>query len=468
MTFVNGNSNGLSLGGTHTDKNRQPALIQTVATSFQWTGPNLNCSGEWSGVFTAKAQIAITRAQGDLDFGLCAVTVTPASWQANLSIAPSYNPYSAMVVLSTSTYTPERVSVFIQTTGGLRYITFRPMDPLTAAEEKEFRLGAEAWRLEHCFKLIVPWWQYFTKFHPKWSVDPPESDSGKGESQQLWLTSIGGFSAGDRVVFTGQNDDTIQTAFASSSGSVHLNGISNTPEIGLVRLPAGKEGSANKGEASITQKQILLRQVASIPLGEPVLAMQGVPGRFSSNLLIATRSGIRSFNLNGRGSWRMSRAWLGQNLAGALSTGGRLLGWNAAGEVTDLGSAAGRSPSPASAVQQRLTSAGLGLNHAAFVGNELLVLDATSLRSLDSGFTLALPSDLRSLSRVGNSSFVVHTASGEHRLYSRAPSGGFELSAIYEKRPWFEGSINLGPWIVTLSDDRKSVVILTVIGQQTL
>lgn len=465
LTFVAGNSDGLILGGTHTDNNRQPAIIQVTDQGFQWTGPSMNCSGETTGSLMAQAQIAITRAHGDLDFSLCAVKVTPESWQANTSIAESYHPYSVLVTISSQTYRPDGVNVLIQTTGGLRSISFKPMELLTSAQEESFRLAAEAWRLENCFKLVVPWSKYFTEFHTKWAVDPPESDAGKGEAQQVWVTVIGGFKTGDRVVFTGQNGETIQTAFANSSGTVRLNGISNTSKIGLMRLPAGKEG-ADKTSPSITQKQILLRSVGSIPLGEPVLAMQGLPGHFSSGLLIATRSGVRSFNLNARGSWSMSRAWLGQNLAGALSSNGRLMGWSASGEVTDLSSIFNSAPSPANAIQ-RLSSAGLGLNHAVIVGNELLVLNASSVRSLDSGFTLTMPSDLQSLSRVGNS-FVVHTASGEYRLYSQARSDGFELSAIYQKRPWFEGSIRVGTWIVTLSDDHKSAVISTVIAQQTL
>ena len=137
--------------------------------------------------------------------------------------------------------------------------------------------------------------------------------------------------------------------------------------------------------------------------------MQGVPQQFSSGLLIATRSGVQLFNLSAGGSLDYIPSVASLKVGRGFYT----VKWTCDGvewgrrDNSDLRFGPVCLSDRARESQQGMVAAGLGLHQAAFIGNELIVLDWSSLRSVNSGLSLALPSNLKSLGRVGNSSFVV-------------------------------------------------------------
>jgi hypothetical protein len=457
---------GLILAGTFTDKLLKPAVIQTTDEPFAWYGGAVTCSGS-IGTWTAQASVQITRASGDLDFSLCRTTVYPDSWSADLSTSTTYNPYAATVTLSTPTYVAGSASLFIQTTGGLRYVTFGPMPELTQQDiDRKNRLD-EAWRLEHCYVLQAPWARYGLRFNVKWSIDPAIGQ--RGQVEQIWTTVMAGLNARDRIVATEPDGKEIQTAYADAAGAIRMNFAANLQSIDMGRYPFAKDSATDSGKPISTQKQTLLEEVATIPVGDTVLAMQGIPGRFSTGLLVALREILYEFAIDARGSWSCKNSWRGLDLVGALSTDGRMFGWNALGELTDLSAIATKSSLVSSVSSARLTTNGTHVpTHAAFLGAQRLGLNDGTLRSLDTGAPLNVPADATSLSRVGTASFLLGTSRGGYELYSRAPLVGFELSAKFAKQPWFDGITNLDPWTIVLSENRTRVRILSILAQQTL
>lgn len=469
LLVATGVDTGLILAGTFTDRLLKPAIIQTVDEPFAWYGGAVTCSGS-IGRLIAQASVQITRASGDLDFSFCKATVYPDSWPADLSTSVTYNPYAATVTLSTATYVAGSFSLFIQTTGGLRYVTFGPMPQLTQQDIDRRTELDEVWRLEHCYVLQSPWARYGFKFNIKWSIDPAIGDRGQKQVQQIWTTVMAGLNARDRIVVTEPDGKEIQTAIADAAGAVRLNFAANLPSIDMVRQPFEEDSAADGGKPTSTQKQTLFEEVAAIPVGGTVLAMQGIPGRFSTGLLVALREVLYEFAIDSRGSWSCNNSWHDLRLLGALSSDGRLFGWNALGELTDLSAMATPSPS----VSPRLSSVRLAANgthvptHAVLLGAQRLGLNEGKLRSLDTGAPLNVPADSTSLSRVGAASFLLGTSRGDYELYSRAPSVGFQPSATFAKRPWFDGMTNLNPWTIVLSEDRTRIRILSILAQQTL
>ena len=200
-----------------------------------------------------------------------------------------------------------------------------------------------------------------------------------------------------------------------------------------------------------------------------VLGMQGIPGRNSSTILVAMGSGVRSIRIGPYGDATLLFESQGLNLVGAFSSKGHLLAWTRDGEILDLNAVAGFTsfgfaPHP----REIATTPIQEYSHAVLVAGQVLALHGAYVRSLSSGSRLLPGLEVASLSAVDRTSFLVRTVSGEYRLYSQTLSGSLRLSATYEVRPWFDSSVQSGPWIVTLADDHNSARILKKGGQCTL
>jgi hypothetical protein len=464
---VQGTGAGLVMRGAYTDRELKPATITAEVQQFGWVAPEYSCSaitGQWK----AHAEIAVSKATGDLDFWFCNASVDPPEFRPYLSTTYSYFPYTATVRLDVSTQVPGSPTVFIQTTGGLRLITLDPMPTLDEQDVEEFNQSVLRWRMETCFTLVDPWFRYFDRFNPKWSIDPPY----EGDWHQLWIQALAGLRPGDRVIVGDADGEPIVTGIASAAGALEMSAIVNSPQLTLVREPATgsepEEPDPNRPASSL--KQVLLEKVASFTARQPVLAMQGIPSHSGFQLLVATVEGLEIVTVDQHGTLFLSRRRTGEPLAGAAAMSGRLVGWTAAGTIVDVTAVSGAlQPSELDANVFRRLKAILarGVTHIATDADQLLAVSGGIIRKED-GQPAITTASLASAVTASGSGILVTTGNGQYRLHKRRPRGSHEFTSEYLNRPWFAGSANLGPWLTILDRDGATIQLLRIAGQRTI
>jgi hypothetical protein len=243
---------------------------------------------------------------------------------------------------------PYPLEVLIISNNGTRLITIPPPTPLpqkpqTPEESLEFAADYLKWKLQNCWRATSIW-GILHRFNPEWNIDPPWDSI----FTQSWWVQAGRLPEGEVITLT---DDLGQELISATSG------ISGTVEVSALlehagpntRLEISRNGTrmdateyarrsaalptpTSEPESTLQIKQVLLVQMAEIPLqGEfhqmSIHTEDGLPMVF-----VATTTGLVIYSLAGGGKSFMKMPVDG--IGGILRTGRETQIWGSGGIVS--------------------------------------------------------------------------------------------------------------------------------------
>ena len=151
------------------------ATLNCAVNDFVWQFPAPTCSGI-DGELTMSASVVLS-GTGDLPILFCsavAIGDNAADYQPLITVTYSYCPMVITVHVDVPVGTPLNgpCELLVHTTGGARVLTLHPAPAPSPDEVAAFDKAVLAWRLDHCYTLLDPWYRLFHRFNPKWLVDP--------------------------------------------------------------------------------------------------------------------------------------------------------------------------------------------------------------------------------------------------------------------------------------------------------
>lgn len=464
LTATRGYPGGLAIAGTHQDRELVQGMVSGSIVPFGWREPAFDCSSV-KGQFEAHAEVVLSKASGDLEPVFCGAQLSPPDYQAASTITYDYAPYAAHVNidLTNPVAAPARVLAFTQ--GGVRLFEVAPAPALSKEQADQFRLDVQKWRLETCFTLEDPWFKYFHRFNPKWLIDPAPRIS---RVDRRWQPAFAGLQPGDRIAFTEAGGQEIYSAFADDLGRASGEFSADLDGLDMVRQPAaGREPGEDLNAPSFTLRQLLLEEVAVLRVDGQLLATQGFSTSAGSELLVATTTGGYRIRIDEHGR-TVFHGSASRPLSGAITVGGSLFGWTAAGLLIDLGLATDLGQPP-SADEDLLadvrTAIAAGSQQVGLLaGRVVAILDGVA-STVESGGLRRLELDGTVVGLARNALLVERE--GSFATYQLPRDGPPLLVGMSTRRAALMGT-RAGRWLATGSAEAGELVIETVVAERSI
>jgi hypothetical protein len=195
---------------------------------------------------------------------------------------------------------PYPIELLIATSGGIRLVSLGAIPAFSQAVIDSMFVGLGA-QLDKCKEKVVDQFQYFRKYHMRWSIDPYQGQ----KVFHSYGIAMRGLAEGERVSIAETNGRVLQTAFAREGEPMFLDALMDPSSYdGLELIPQRADAldqirdafsSTGPRSLDVTGQLIVTRSQIQVPRSTTAISAGFVDNR--ATLIVRTRSEMFGYDL---------------------------------------------------------------------------------------------------------------------------------------------------------------------------